>query len=91
MGARANDMSRQRAGSLSNGHHDDKGFRERLTAAAEAKKAALEKFRARPGADERAVVEPQTERKTDAAPPAAGDAQQKARDPEQNPPRKKRR
>src|SRR5258707_7358750 len=63
MGAGANGMNRQRAGKIPNGPQDDKGFRERLNAAAEAKKAALEKFRARAGTDDPAVVERQAARK----------------------------
>jgi hypothetical protein len=44
------------------GYQDDKGFRDRLTAAAQAKKAALDKFRARPAADDPAVIEQQAAR-----------------------------
>jgi hypothetical protein len=61
MGASAGGMNRQRAGRIANAHQDDKGFRERLNTAAAAKKAALEKFRARAGADDPAVMERQAE------------------------------
>ena len=60
---------RRRAGSSARsgdttvgGYQDDKGFRERLTAAAQAKKAALDKFRARPAADDPTVIERQVAR-----------------------------
>jgi len=59
MGAITGGPNRQRAGKIVNGHQDDKGFRDRLNAAAEAKKAALERFRAKARADGPAVIEPQ--------------------------------
>jgi hypothetical protein len=41
----------------------EKGFSERLGAAAEARKAQLEKFRAKPGPDDPAVIERQAARR----------------------------
>jgi Family of unknown function (DUF6481) len=62
MGAITGGMNRQRAGKIVNTQQDDKGFRERLNAAAEAKKAALDKFRARAAPDDPAVTEAQSAR-----------------------------
>ena len=58
MGAITDGTNRQRAGKIVNSHQDDKGFRDRLNAAAAAKKAALEKFRAKARADDAAASEP---------------------------------
>lgn len=62
MGQIADRLKRQRGGRVENARHDDKGFRERLDAAAEAKKALLAKFRAQAGPDDPAVAERQTAR-----------------------------
>jgi hypothetical protein len=62
MGQIADRLKRQRGGPVESGHQGDKGFRERLNAAAEAKKALLEKFRAQAGPDDPAVVERQAAR-----------------------------
>jgi hypothetical protein len=62
MGQIADRLKRQRGGRVENGHHEDKGFRDRLNAAAEAKKALLEKFRAKAGPDDPAVAERQAAR-----------------------------
>ena len=62
MGQIADRLKRQRGGRVENGHHEYKGFRDRLNAAAEAKKALLEKFRAKAGPDDPAVVERQAAR-----------------------------
>ena len=56
MGARTTGANQQRAGRILNGHQSDKGFRERLNTAAEAKRAALERFRARAASDDPAVL-----------------------------------
>src|SRR5215212_2526074 len=53
-------------------------FSERLTAAASARKAALEKFRARPGPDDPAVLERQAARKAVAVAREARIAERKA-------------
>jgi hypothetical protein len=62
MGQIADRLKRQRGGRVEHVHRDDKGFRERLDAAAEAKKALLEKFRAQAAPDDPAVVERQAVR-----------------------------
>jgi membrane protein involved in colicin uptake len=62
MGQIADRLKRQRGGTVESGHQGDKGFRERLNAAAEAKKALLEKFRAQAGPDDPAVIERQAAR-----------------------------
>jgi hypothetical protein len=53
-------------------------FSERLTAAASARKAALEKFRARPGPDDPAVLERQAAQKAVAVAREARAAERKA-------------
>jgi hypothetical protein len=50
MGQLPDRLKRQRGGRAETDQRDDKGFRERLDAAAEAKKALVEKFRAQAGA-----------------------------------------
>ena len=62
MGQIADRLKRQRGGRVEHVHRDDKGFRERLDAAAEAKKALLEKFRAQAAPDDPEVVERQAVR-----------------------------
>jgi hypothetical protein len=56
-----------RGGGNVNAYQDDKGFRERLNAAAQAKKAALEKFRVRAGPDDPAVLARDAARQATAA------------------------
>jgi hypothetical protein len=55
----------------------EKGFSERLGAAAEARKAQLEKFRAKPGPDDPATVERQEARRATAIARDARDAERK--------------
>jgi hypothetical protein len=62
MGQIADRLKRQRGGPVENAYQDDKGFRERLNAAAEAKKVLLERFRAKAGPDDPAVIERQAAR-----------------------------
>ena len=62
MGQIADRLKRQRGSAVENARRDDKGFRERLDTAAEAKKALLEKFRAQAGPDDPAVIERQAAR-----------------------------
>jgi hypothetical protein len=49
MGQLSDRLKRQRGGRAETDQRSDKGFRERLDTAAEAKKALLEKFRAQAG------------------------------------------
>jgi hypothetical protein len=63
MGQIADRLKRQRGGKVESSRHEDKGFRERLNAAADAKKALLDKFRAQAGPEDPAVVERQAARK----------------------------
>src|ERR1700722_11876683 len=62
MGQIIDRLKRQRGGRVEAGPRDDKGFRERLDAAAEAKKALLAKFRAQAAPDDPAGVERQAAR-----------------------------
>jgi hypothetical protein len=63
MGQIADRLKRQRRGKVESSRHEDKGFRERLNVAADAKKALLDKFRAQAGSEDPAVVERQAARK----------------------------
>ena len=69
MGQIVDRLKRQRGGQVETSRRDDKGFRARLDAAAEAKKALLEKFRAQAEADDAARAAPDADAKAAQAEP----------------------